>query len=95
MAQHVPIQSFTQKAFKKIGEAIHNDFTRSRGLMKTSMKYNFDSLKSSFLAEDEQDEVYMANRRIPKGIVFGSQRGYFEVHYNREKGKVTNIYLVA
>lgn len=95
MAQHVPIQSFTQKAFKKIGEAIHNDFVRSRGLMKTSMKYNYNGLQSSLNAENEQDEVYMANRRIPKGIVHGSQRGDFEVHYNREKGKVTNIYLVA
>jgi len=95
MAQHITIKSFSQKAFKKIEEAIHNDFARSKGLMKTSMKYNFNGLQSSLNAEDENDEVYMANRRIPRGIVCGTQRGDFEVHYSREKGKVTNIYLVA
>lgn len=95
MAQHVPIQTFTQKAFKKIEEAIHNDFTRSKGYMKTSMKYIFNEFQSSVNAESTNDEVYIVNRRIPKGIVYGSQRGDFEVHYNREKGKVTNIYLVA
>lgn len=88
MAQHYPIESFKQKRFKVIANGIEYAFKKSRGLMNTSMSYEYTG-------EQEGNEVYLVRRKIPSGIVYGMDIGIFEVHYNRESRKVVVIYLVA
>lgn len=88
MAQHYPIESFKQKRFKVIANGIDYAFAKSRGLMKTSMSFQF-------IGEQEGNEVYLVKRRIPAGIVYGSEIGDFEVHYSPVSRKIVMIYLVA
>lgn len=90
MAQHIPIENFKQKAFRKIEQSI-----RQQQYFNTSMK--FDDLPYEDLKEQPTDEVYWTERTIPKGIIWGSNRGGFEVHTEPAKfgRKATNIYLVA
>jgi len=91
MAQHIPIEKFRQKVFKKIENAIKKDFTNP--YIKGSLKYEFD--RDRFYSENENDEVYHTERYIGEGFVWGDTRGSFEVHFDKVKKKVTEIYLVA
>ncbi len=93
MAQHIPIQKLPQKRFRKIEEGIRKDF--KKGYVKGSLKYRWDKELSDFYKENENEEVYLCDRYIGKGIVYGSERGSFEIHYNKEESVVNNIYLVA
>jgi hypothetical protein len=44
---------------------------------------------------DGNDEVYLTERYIGEGIVWGSKRGSFEIHFDKAKKQVSEIYLVA
>lgn len=89
MAQHYPIEKIPQKRFRDIERIIRNEVHKSRGLLKTSMKYEY-------LYDDSENEVYQTNRRIPKGIVWGDDtRGSFEVHIHKKTHNITYIYFVA
>jgi hypothetical protein len=90
MAQHVNIENLRQKVFKRILEGIKKDFQSNKYL--GSLKYQKEH--SNFYSENENDEVFFANRYIGKGIVYGSSRGDFEIHHNKET-RETIIYLVA
>lgn len=92
MAQHIPIQSFNHKRFKEIENSIRNAF--KRGGVKGSLRFNFDRKLSEFYRANDKEEVYFTDRKIPKGIVYGSDWGSFEIHYNIET-KELQIYLVA
>lgn len=94
MAQHIPIQSFKQKRFRTIEEGIRKDFS-GRYLPKYSMKYQWDNDMSYRYRLTEKDEVFFCSRYIGKGVVVGTERGDFEVHYDTEKKEITDIYLVA
>ena len=93
MAQHILINRLSQKVFKKIERAIIKDFKRED--IKGSLKYNFNKELSNFYKRDESEEVYFANRNIGKGFVYGSIRGDFEIHFNKDKKEINQIYLVA
>jgi hypothetical protein len=90
MAQHIQIDTFDNKAIKKIAKSI-----RGYRYFETSMKFN--------LIDDEQyhetvrDRVYVTSRTVPNSIVHGG-KALFEVHTTPASGSgriVTNIYLVA
>ena len=90
MAQHIPIESFNQKAIKQIEKSIRN-----QGYFRTSTK--FECLPPEY-EETPEDQVYGTVRTTPKSIT-GYSRNYFEVHtkpiYGTSRKEVTNIYLVA
>jgi len=93
MAQHIPIESFKQKRFKTIKKGILKAFKNP--YMKTSMKYIYDPYLQKTHRIDSDDEVYITEYYIGKGFIHGSDRGSFEIHFNKKTKKVTNIYLVA
>ena len=98
MAQHVPIEFLTNKIFRSIEEGIKKDFNLNR--FSTSLKYTklVDLIGEGAIKdyrENPNDEVYTTNRYIGKGVVWGTSRGYFEIHYDKVKKEIINIYLVA
>lgn len=98
MAQHVPIQQFTQKSFQKIHKSIEKDFARS--MPTGSLKYEWlrRVLRDSDYKDyqiNENDEIFTTDRHIGKGFIYGSDRGCFEVHYDKKLKKILEIYLVA
>jgi len=95
MAQHIPIKELKQKVFKKIEETIKKDFERPYTYLKTSFRYNFDIGLSDFYKANNDEEVYLCERYIGKGFIYGSKRGGFEIHFDKVKKKINNIYLVA
>lgn len=88
MAQHYPVGTFTQKRFRVIENGIEYAFKKSRGLMKTSISFQY-------IGEQEGNEVYLVRRRIPAGIVHGTEIGDFEVHYSPRGRRIVQMYLVA
>jgi len=44
---------------------------------------------------NENEQVYIWDRKIPKDIVYGSSWGSFEIHFDIKLRKVLSIYLVA
>lgn len=93
MAQHIPTKNFEQKRFRDIEHGIRYAFDRSRGLLKTSFRFNFLGEQEGAL--QSKHEVYTTEMAIPKGIVAGSERGLFEIHYNKNSREIIEIYLVA
>ena len=89
MAQHIPIEKMEGKRFRDIEKTIRGDFIRSRGLMKTSFKYKL------IASEKNMEDIYITDMSIPKGIVYETDWGLFEVHTNNPTGNITDIYLVA
>lgn len=87
MAQHIDINHFIEERFKEIEKIITNDFNKSKGLLKTSFRYRYIN------SEDNQD-IYIIEKRIPKGIVLGD-RASFEIHWNKDNEQIDKIYLVA
>lgn len=88
MAQHIETKNFKQKKFREIEHGIEHAFKKSRGYMRTSMVYKFIEKRGEI-------EVYTVEKKIPKGIMWGSDRGYFEIHYDIWNNIIKNIYLVA
>jgi len=93
MAQHIPINQFKQKVFKKIEKAIIKDFKNP--YIKGSLKYAFNKEDSDFYKDNDNEEVYFAERYIGKGFIWGTSTGSFEIHFNKAKRKIAAIYLVA
>jgi hypothetical protein len=56
--------------------------------MKTSFRFEF-------IGEQGGNEVYTTEMKIPESVVAGSDKGLFEVHYNKNSRKIVEIYLVA
>ena len=88
MAQHIPIKNIDLKAFRTIESGIRYAFVKSRGLLRTSMRYEY-------IGEQDGKDVYTTYRKIPKGIVHGDDKGIFEIHYDKQKRAISDIYLVA
>jgi len=93
LAQHIPINLLKQKVFKKIEKAIIKDFKNP--YIKGSLKYAFNKENSDFYKENDNEEVYFAERYIGKGYIYGSASGSFEIHFDKVKKKINIIYLVA
>ena len=98
MAQHIPIQAMTRTIFLKIEKAIRKDFTNP--YIGGSLKYEKldrvmgkDALKN--YQTDQNDEIYLTDRYIGEGIIWGSNHGSFEIHFDKAKKQVSEIYLVA
>lgn len=91
MAGHLETKFIEHKRFREIERVIFSefrDYTRIRG----SLKY---SRLPEGRGETPDIEAWSAERAIPAGHVWGSKRGYFEIHYSPAKKQVTKIYLVA
>jgi len=93
MAQHIPIESFKQKIFKKIKERITKDIKGSHP--RGSLKYDWDDETSIFYRENENEEVCLCMRYIGRGFVLGDNRGIFEIHFDKNTREIKQIYLVA
>ena len=88
MAQHIPTRNFSQQVIRNIENGIRKDV--KRGYLSTSMKY--ETLPSDYY-NNEDNAVYVTNRYVGKGFVYGSNRADFEIHcFGKE---VNAIYLVA
>jgi hypothetical protein len=92
MAQHIPIQNFSQKIFRDIERSINKDFEKGWKMLRTSMKYIYDDGDNYGLPNEE---VFFTTRHIGKGFIYGHDRGDFEIHIDRDTNKIINIYLVA
>ena len=93
MAQHIPIEEFKQKKSQNIKKSIIKDFKNP--YIKGSLKYAFNKEDSDFYKENDNEEVYFAERYIGKGFIWGTDTGSLEIHFDKAKRKVTVIYLVA
>lgn len=90
MAQHYPIECFSQKRMRDIEKGIRSNFAKAYG-MKTSMKYIYsEDLTKAYDVENR--EVYLATYSIPKSI-YGDTKGVFEIHWNNKTRIVEHIYL--
>lgn len=91
MAQHIEIRNEkAPKILKKIAESIEKATTRGMSPYTTSMKWQ---CKWRITGDEADKNIFITERYIGPGIVYGDTRGYFEVHMN---GKVAeHIYLVA
>lgn len=92
VAQHIPIKALKQKVFQRIEKAIKKDFTSP--YIKGSLKYQFEYTENDNTGKYNCD-VFGANRYIGKGFVWGTERGYFEIHFNKIKRQIEEIYFVA
>lgn len=95
MAQHIQIYPNSKnKAEEKIAASILNNFKRGLAYIKGSLKY--EQLSGIYSDSGIENElVFITKRSIPKGWIFGSTTGSFEVHYNNILKTVVKIYLVA
>lgn len=87
MAQHIPIASFPHIGFRQIEQRTRAAFKRSYG-MHTSSLYRYIDVQDG-------NEVYQIERTIPAGIVWGSNRGVIEIHFDPKTREVKHMYLVA
>ena len=92
MAKHISILN-RNKRCKKIETSIRNAFNKGLNFVRGSFK--FEPLDDMY-KEHPDDVVFTTIRAIPYDRwVYKSDRGCFEVHYNRKTKEVTQIYLVA
>ena len=100
MAQHIEIRdSKAPKILQMIGASIEKQV--ARGLSEGSFKWRYlgNEAKKWFNSDGtpvdtkEYEGVWLTNRYIGKGIVYGDTRGDFEVHTEGKKTKA--VYLVA
>lgn len=91
MAQHIEIRNEkAPKILQKIGKSIEKEIAKGLSQHTTSMKW--ECLKRITGLESDNN-IFITNRYIGKGIVHNDTKGCFEVH---TKGKVAeHIYLVA
>jgi hypothetical protein len=87
VAQHIPIKHFKQKRFRVIENSIRQAF-KQYGYIRGSLKYENLGFQNGF-------EVWLTDRYIRAGIVYGDTHGSFEIHYDRYNGKIKEIYMVA
>jgi len=90
MAQHIEVRNEkAPKILQKIAKSIEKELPKLHP-HTTAMKWEW---LYRLTGREEDKNIYLTERYIGKGIVFGSERGCFEVHIN---GKVAeHIYLVA
>jgi hypothetical protein len=100
-AQHYSIKGLLHnKKFAEINNSIINWFEKQpiytvRGSLKYQRLEKNDEPDYRINKNNENEEVYIWNRSIPKGYVYGDDKGSFEIHYDSKKRKVIQIYLVA
>jgi hypothetical protein len=93
MAQHMTIMQTKNTVLKKIKEAIKKDFHNSSG-MRTSSRYPYNPELSQQYGVADVD-VYLVERKIGESFIYGTDRGLFEIHFNRAEKLVKEIYLIA
>ena len=59
--------------------------------MCTSSRY----LYNPELSQEYDVDVYLVERKIGKGFIYGTDRGLFEIHFNPTEKQVKEIYLVT
>ena len=92
MAQHMTINHFKQKRFRDIELSIRRDFKRADYTIQGSLKYSYRGDETNELGEFQ---IWTCIRTIPKGIVWHTNKGEFEIHFDRERKRIFDIYLVA
>ena len=103
MAQHYPIDSFPQQYMKRIKQGILANFASTRWFHpKSSFRFEYTKELSDFYRDDQNEEVCLAHRTVPKGCPFGFQNPYrelptisLEIHFNPRTNTVNAIYMVA
>ena len=94
MAQHIETKHLPQKAFRKIEESFTKAFARGLTFIRGSFRFKEIDFDDRY-KESENDVVFTAVRTIPEGIVHGTNKGNFELHYDEVKHSLTKIYHVA
>ena len=92
MAQHCPIKYYRQQRFRRIEKSIRKVFKNP--FIKYSLKYIYREALTKEYNEKDVD-VYVVYRYIGPGFVWKTETGYFEIHFDRVKREVKEIYLVA
>lgn len=85
MAQHIEIRHAPQKILQKIADRLAKECAK--------MSVNTTSMKWQYLGEQEGCKVFLTNRYVGKGFVWGSERADFEVHVRGQM--IEHIFLVA
>jgi len=90
MAQHMEVRNEkAPKILQNIGASIEKE--------KAKLHHHTTAMKWEWLyritGREEDKDIYVTERYIGPGIVYGSKRGSFEVHI--KNNKIEHIYLVA
>lgn len=91
MAGHLPIQLLKQKRFRDIEQSIITNFKNP--YIAGSLKYELLDYEEA--KEVKTDKIYLTNRYVGKGFVWGDTRATFEIHYDTINKKIRYIYFVA
>lgn len=86
MAQHYPIKNSPNKNIQKICQGICNKFEQGISKVRSSLKYQ--EIHYEDFKESKNDEVFLTLRYL------NGETENIEVHFDSQKKKITNIYLV-
>jgi len=86
MAQHISIKNSELKGLQKIYNNICKNFEKSILIIQSSLK--FQEIYNKIFKESENDLVFATWRNL------NGEKETFEIHFNSQENKITNIYLV-
>lgn len=86
MAQHISIKNSGIKELQKTYESICKSFRKGILSIKASLK--FQEIVNDNFKNSENDKVFLTWK------ILKDERKTFEIHFDSEKNKITEIYLV-
>lgn len=86
MAQHILLDKIQLKGFQKVYKSICKNFQHPYFSPTSSLKY--EEIRDKKYKEFENDRVFATTRSV------NGQLEIFEVHFDTQVNKLTNIYLV-
>ncbi len=86
MAQHISIKNSGKKELQEIYENICKTFAKGLFAIQSSLK--FQEIEDENFMESKNDKIFQTWKNLK------NERETFEVHFNSQKNKITEIYLV-
>jgi hypothetical protein len=86
MAQHISIKNSDKKELQKIYESICKSF--GKGILSIQSSLKFQEIVDENFKHSENEKIFVTWR------ILRNEKETFEIHFNSEKNKITEIYLV-
>lgn len=86
MAQHISIKNSGKKELQNIYESICKSFENGISVIQSSLK--FQEIFDENFKKSENDKVFATWRN------FKNVRETFEIHFDSQKNKITEVYLI-
>lgn len=86
MAQHISIRNLSTKKFQEIYKNIGESFKKGISTIRSSLK--FQEIYGKKFKESKNDLVFETWKSV------NTEKETFEIHFDSQKNKITNIYLV-